>query len=391
MFKFLYLFAVTFFVHFFYFPLGHTAAKADAFEMPSGYPSYSYSGLKTVKTWVAPHHHADEYRMRKLCWQSTLSDPEDPDSRRVFIAVKNNPGDERYFGKAFPTNPPIELPALQWINKVGKERPVTSLELAAGFGYVSWKPPFAFSEKGGTHYVNELSSPMIDLIKTRVISGRLPADLQTLLRYAPGSCFDILTDRPELRGTCDAIIVNNLEHFFNPDTHLHQFMPLIRDLLAPGGRAFLSCNTFSFGGGVNDPLYKLYLERKKLNDLYPGFHEKTAEFLQEPEGQAILVGSHTISEASRPADDREIGTTTLGEPQKVTHKGQLFLKVRQHVVCNPFAPSIYKGIVAQFPDLRVIDSFFIDRDFSTKSPLWRQGSNFAAAIIEKNPLLQVAE
>ncbi len=347
----------------------------------------SFSKMETIKTWVAPHHNQTTHQ--EIQGNVAMTVKENPFSVHFAMPVQNDPGVTTYFGKSFPTIPAIELPFLQWVREVSanNQNPVT-MELAASMGLVSWKVPFAFPETVGMHYANELSHFMMDNVFPQMMDVRLknhPELMEKVMRL-PGDCFDIPQHYPALLGEVKALSVQNLEHFLNAETH-PKFIGLIESLLAPGGRAFLCSHSFMFGTDPNHPLRALYSERKQMGDLYPGFAEYDVTFTSI-KGAQMQVGDPEISNVSRPADDAEFVKIDKAEKDA----GVMFYspagrhvplqKSTQHIFMNSFSPSIYRGVVAKFPSLRVVDTFFIEKA-NTRVDQWGDGISHAAVIIEK--------
>lgn len=362
---------------------------ADAYRNSEAFnPETSpFSRMETLRTWVAPHHNQATHQ--EIQTNVAMTVKENPFSVHLAMPVQNDPGVTQYFGKSFPTIPVIELPFLQHVREVSASnpRPVT-MEMAASMGLVSWKVPFAFPEQGGMHYANELSHSMMDNVFSQMMDARLgnhPELMEKVMRL-PGDCFNIPQSHPELLGVVNDLYVQNVEHFFNAAIH-PKFIGLIESLLAPGGRAFLCSHSFMFGTDPNHPLRALYSERKQMGDLYPGFAEYDVTFTSI-KGTQMQVGDANISNVSRPADNAEFVKINKAEEDA----GVMFYspaeryvplqKSTQHVFTNSFSPSIYRAVVAKFPSLRVVDTFFVKHDGS-RVDQWGEDISHAAAIIEK--------
>ncbi len=346
-----------------------------------------FSQMATIKTWVAPHYHSEQ-TLKRIQADVALTVRENPGSVCFNEAIQNDPGEKKCFGRSFPTISAIELPFLQWVREISKTDPYpVTMEVAASMGLVSWKVPFAFPEDGGYHYANELSRAMLrnhfsDTILTRFSHH---PELREKIAQIPGSCFDIPKSYDELLGGINGFYAQNFGHCLNPQTHF-QFMELVESLLAPGGRAFLCDNSFEFGTDPNHPLHVLYLQREQMGDLYPGFAEynKTCSYIWK--GSQVFEGPIEFSNASRPVDDAEfLPPNQLDLPTEHMLYGEEFLKVKKiskHLLMNAFSPSIYGGLVAKFPSLRVVDTFFIEKA-NTRVDQWGKDVTHAAVIIEK--------
>ena len=75
--------------------------------------------------------------------------------------------------------------------------------------------------------MNDLNEFAIQEYIPTILKNRLSVeDNPNKIDYDLGDCFDILTRRPELKGKVNAIMVQNVEHFFNPEQH-QQFLMLL--------------------------------------------------------------------------------------------------------------------------------------------------------------------
>ncbi|MBW8309285.1 MAG: hypothetical protein K0M45_06575 [Candidatus Paracaedibacteraceae bacterium] len=378
--------------------VGSVSAQQNTYDYSSAFnpETAHFSKMVTIESWVADKHHSNEELMQRVQKNVAMTVPENSFSLHFTLPIKNNEGDDRYFGKSFPTLQDVELPFLQYVKQTLtlKEEPIT-LELAASIGMVSWKVPFAFSQEG-THYANDLSSLMLDSQFQKMVTNRLQeTGLEKYLKTLPGDCFQLLEQHPSLRNKVDAIYVQNLEHFFNPTKH-QSFLSLLDDLLAENGQAFLCAHSFKFGIDTAHPLFKLYSSRKAEGDIYPGFAAFDVEFIGIHK-TALTVGDAVISNVSRPTDDTEAQKIDIGLPQDIgSHfirpmgrQVELF-KMKNHVVENSFSPSIYRNAVALHPNLEVIDAFFMDGK-GKRLEKWGKDVHHAAAIIKKKPRTSIAE
>jgi hypothetical protein len=354
--------------------------------------SADFSKISTIKTWVADKHHGKKNFMEKLQSDIAMTVPQNPFAIHFVSAVRNNEGDQRYFGKSFHTLEAAELPFLQFVKKQSALGPINTLEIAASIGLVSWKVPYAFANNGH-HYANDLSTVMLDQEFQMVMNKRLQDKaLKESISKLPGDCFNLLTQRPDLKGKFNAIYVQNLEHFFNPIQH-QQFISLINELLAENGQAFLTAHSVPLKD-KNDSITRYYFERIVARDPYPGFMEYTVEFTKLKGKE--LITEHKLSNPSRPADDTTVKAEDMGAPANVTlidpTTGDCMLaeEGRQRVVSNAYSPVIYKTAVAHFPLLEVIDSFYMDKSGKKKEKLDPTVSH-AVAIIRKKPAVTIPE
>lgn len=187
------------------------AMETDWFNPEEAY----FSKIETLRTWVSSKHQSDD-KMKQIQRNVAMQVPENPFSYNFLIPIRNNKEDTRYFGKTFYTLKSVELPFLQFVHEISKNKNPVVLEIAASHGLVTWKIPYTF-EKGGTVYANELSSIILNNEFDALMSVRLNDDnLSQMVHKIPGDCFNIPSEHPKLIGQVDAIFVQNLEHFFNP-------------------------------------------------------------------------------------------------------------------------------------------------------------------------------
>ena len=120
-----------------------------------------FSQMATLRTWVSRQYQSDDIKMKEIQRNVGMETPENPFSLNFVKSVYNNRGDERYFGKNFYALESMQLPFLQFVHDISQNKEPIVLEIAAAWGLVTWKIPYAF-EKGGIVYTNELSSFMLE-------------------------------------------------------------------------------------------------------------------------------------------------------------------------------------------------------------------------------------
>lgn len=361
-----------------------------------------FSKLDTIKTWLRTDILKEEKKVEVIQRIIASIVPQNQNTHGFFKQVENDK-EIRYFDEIFPTIAAIELPFLQFVHDISRQKSPVTMEIAAATGFVSWKVPLAF-ETDGMHYANELSPVMneefdenIKLFTKGNGTDSKGNDLSLSIIKLPGSCFEILHRNPELKNKVDAVYVQNLEHFLNPIQH-QQFINLIANLLAPGGQAFLCAPSFAFDG-EDHPLYKLYQEQKKNKELYSGFAQFNVEFTTYAgtEIQSRDMGvKKIISNAMSPKDDavmepinledNPIGSWIiskknmgLGEYEVTEYEMR---RVKRYMIGDFFSPEIYRNAVALHPSLEVIDAFFIDGN-GIRKKAWDKTVLYAAAIIRK--------
>lgn len=276
------------------------------------------------------------------------------------------------------------------MHKISQDKNPIVVVIAAGNGVVPWKIPYTFENEGQV-YVNELSSEMVKKINS-LMADRLTDNLKEKTHIIPGSCFDILQKHPELEEKIDALYVQSLEHYLNPDQH-QQFLTLVNRLLAPGGRAFLAAETICASlVKKGNPAGALYWKNKE-KQMYPGFMTIVSQKLMSLDLIHCLLLN--VRNAFRP-DDSTVCEEKIEKKEKIeflyniggvltTIEGYPIVEI---LTCNFFTPRIYRNSVENHKSLSIIDSFFMDR-LGDKQYKFIGGenvlenTNLAAAIIEK--------
>jgi predicted O-methyltransferase YrrM len=342
-----------------------------------------FSQMNTLKSWVSEKYQDSEEIMQNLQINTHLEVFENLDSREFCLNVPSNDNDKNSYGSTFFAQPGIELPYLQQINKISKIKDnIICLEIAAGFGLVSWKLPYAVS-KNGTFYVNDLSDGLMDIFDT-MMESRLNKEQQKMMKKIPGDCFKILKNYPELKASVDVIFVKNLEHFFNPKQH-QAFFSMISDLLAPNGQAFLTAHTLPPLSKDHD-IYKLYESQK--NDLYPGFMKYQFTFKQYKDSSSLNKIPLAYHNPERPKDDENCGATvksseSLGICDIKGIGNKEIRKGTTEVITMRFTPTIYANIIAKDPSLSLKRSFFIN-NYGHEEKKFSKDSSHCCVIIQKN-------
>ncbi|MBI2706987.1 MAG: hypothetical protein HYX35_01525 [Proteobacteria bacterium] len=179
--------------------------------------------------------------------------------------IQNNTDDHRHFGRSFHSFTGIELPCLLDCYSPLGTPPKKYIELACADGKMVWKATAA----GALTTANDLSSKELGLLDM-IVQYRVPTQVTSITKI-PGSCFDILTQNPTLRGTSDVLFSKNLVHFLN-DQEAIKFAHLVRDLLKENGTAYITANTFL----KQDVAPKaLFVKNQNENNPFPGFQVHT--------------------------------------------------------------------------------------------------------------------
>lgn len=113
-----------------------------------------------------------------------------------------------------------------------------------------------------------------------ILGARVPAESRGRLTLAPGAFPDALALAP---GSLGAALACRLLHFFDGPA-LERAAAKLHEWLAPGGKAFVVCETPFIGTARR--FMPTYLERKKAGARWPGLIEDTSVF--DPDRAAQL-------------------------------------------------------------------------------------------------------
>lgn len=374
----------------------HSSHSTDNFNPESA----TFSQMKTLMTWVAKEHSQDPTFMKTLQRNVAMEVPENSYSYHLCCKpIQNNAGDTRYYGKSFPTIKHPALSFLKYVHNISATANVNVLEIAASLGLNSWKVPYAF-QKPGRVYVNELSTEMLKIFE-QLCEHRFVGKeaLKACITPLPGSCFDILRKNPELKGRFNAIYVQNLEHFLNPQEH-QLFLELIADLLAEDGRAFLVAHTFPPDQAASDnPVQILYKKNRASGILYPGFHQATLKARMLIQSHIPLPGIQ-VSDVIRPTDTAICGFNVISQSEPVLASTSFGLQqvgfTTQIVTTNTFTPEVYRDAIRRHrsvhvkTSLEILDSFFLDSTGNNYSSfVAAKEIIYTGVVIRKKPTVSV--
>lgn len=338
----------------------------------------TFSQMDTLKTWVSEKY---QDRIKKVQEDVALEVAQNPSAMDFCKGVVNNEGDENFYGNTFPALPGIELPYLQYVNKISKiKEDFIGLEIAGGMGRAMWKCPIASGSKG-TFYFNELSLKLNELFD-EMMEKRLSNKQRKTIKKIPGNCFKVLDD---LKGKVHVLLVENLEHFLTPEKH-KKFVELISNLLAPNGKAFLAAHCLTPQPDEH-PLTQHYNFQLEKGSIYPGFVKFDRTFLKIRESSGVL-GQGEISNVTTPKDDEPTSSTVIkieyshnGFIKQLQRETEVY-KITETVVAMQFKPDAIKKIYDQDPTLEVEDSYFMDF-FGCKQDESDESSSHCATIIRK--------
>lgn len=338
-----------------------------------------FANMNNMKTWINPSAYdgADE-TFKKLYLVNELSKTTSEYNHfEAYKKIKYNNSSKREQGWIYPTITPIELPFLQHVNQRSREKGggLVTMELGAGLCYVSSKLALAFMDPADKHYANDLDATLLNSDEaTGYIKRRFG---ENHVERIVGDCLTMFNTEQytHLKGTVDVLYAQTLENYFNPKEH-QQFVQLVSDLLAPGGRAYLCARAYTFMKTLkgDDVFFEHYLTRIESDevDLYPGF---------------IIVKSenHKLSILKPFSDNKRIETKhiTLNSGKRNQHK-----KIVHVATEHLFFKNVYLDTYGAHPDLKVIDAFYCGYRSDSRRSVLNEGAaqdpgHFVAAIVEK--------
>lgn len=240
---------------------------------------------------------------------------------------------------------------------------------------------------GGVHYMNDICAKALDCAVNKFLP-ECPVSMSHLvgknLIVDCGDCFSFAERHPGLVGKVDAIYIQNFEHFLSPKKH-QNLLNVIFDLLAPGGKAFLSALTFSFGLNEKHLGFAPYQENKKLGIVYPSY---LLEVTKTNTTKKNIFGNFydvIYTDVKKIDQDLDLPIGYINKIEGLSHKYDNL----SETYSNRFSPSVYKNPIKFFNDknksdfcLEVLDSYFISQNNEIVRK-WTDELQFAAAVVVK--------
>lgn len=278
-------------------------------------------------------------------------------------SIVNNPGDTTYYGKSFHSLWQIQLPFLQECAALTVKRSdKIGIELACADGKVIWK---ALST-GMQMYAVDQSTAELEFLRKKV-EARV-AEASSTLTVLPLSCFDILSQNPQLEGSFHVLYSQNLIHFFSVN-QCAAFAELVYRLLAPEGTAYITANTLPKG---EKETLALYTRSKAERTAFPGHmvHHIEKSYVKEK-----LLCSKVVSvEMAKP---HETGCYEL-----VSEEHGVTTKKCFRCVSNVFDTETLTGLFTTF-GLELVDQFYMDESGMRRSAAMDEDSVFVSVILRK--------
>jgi len=197
-----------------------------------------------VKKWVNPKSTGplDTKEIKKLIKKEHPPlDASEVRSGKEDMPIKEIHGDNKQITGmlTFPILPFIQLPFLKALHDFNANENVANvIDLGGSDGRFSWKALLT----GSKVVLNDLYKNQIEKAR-KFISKHMPNNIKNFDSVA-GNLFTILEDSPRYKNHFNFVYAQNVAHFFNP-AQCEKFAILIWDLLTPGGKAFITTQTFA--------------------------------------------------------------------------------------------------------------------------------------------------
>jgi 2-polyprenyl-3-methyl-5-hydroxy-6-metoxy-1,4-benzoquinol methylase len=151
--------------------------------------------------------------------------------------------------KTFPILEYVQWPLLKELfDSYQKNHKLELFEIGASSGRFAWKALLT----GANVTINDLYANQLDKAH-EFVEDNLPEYYNVNLNSIKGDILDIFNIAPSSKNKFDFVYSQNLIHFFNP-IECKSFAKIVWDLLKPGGKAYITSQTFA----VNVPLFGVY-------------------------------------------------------------------------------------------------------------------------------------
>lgn len=151
--------------------------------------------------------------------------------------------------KTFPILEFVQWPFLKELfDSYQKNHDVEVFEIGASSGRFAWKELLT----GAKVTINDLYANQLDKAHA-FVKDNLPQDYSNNLDSIKGDIFNIFNIAPDTKNKFDFVYSQNVIHFFNP-IECKSFTKIVWDLLKPGGKSYITSQTFA----VSVPLFGAY-------------------------------------------------------------------------------------------------------------------------------------
>lgn len=150
--------------------------------------------------------------------------------------------------------------------KSGVEKSI--IEIGSGWGATVWKEIYAGCKS--TAYDISFKTKYTSANFDNYVSSHLPENLyKNKLTKISGDILKVHYEYPELLGTYDLVNAQNVIHFMGPRTSM-KFAQIIYDLLKPGGKAFVSAESYHLWRKEDPSCIKIYNANKESSNKFSG-------------------------------------------------------------------------------------------------------------------------
>lgn len=154
--------------------------------------------------------------------------------------------------KTFPILEFVQWPFLKELfDSYQKSHNVEVFEIGASSGRFAWKTLLT----GANVTINDIYANQLDKAH-EFVEDNLPKYYNSNLHSIKGDILDIFNIAPDVKNKFDFVYSQNVIHFLNP-VECKSFTKIVWDLLKPGGKAYITSQTFA----VNIPLFGVYSDQ----------------------------------------------------------------------------------------------------------------------------------
>ena len=324
--------------------------------------------------WLATQHHANPQLITAL-----NQFVEESASKNSQEAVLFSNGEN--FGQTQPTKHDVEGRFLKEVHELSTQISINTLEIGCSKGLISLKVPFCFEEKS-KHIGIDLSSSALGAAKKKAKALLKPFELDKSCHFKNWDLFALPSKAPQYQGKFQFVYSQNVVHFSIKPEQALNFFKIIDWTLAPGGRAFISAE-------APDVRYvgDLYTRQAQdPNNIFPGLITWAANQVNLADGRVSIM--RPVIEV-RPAHEDDTQTPQILESFHKNIRIAGTTDIVWHLVhtvrstLNFFTPEVFRRVVAQYHDLEIVDTYFVNME-GRRMPSEELGEFLTAvAIIQK--------
>jgi hypothetical protein len=167
------------------------------------------------------------------------------------------------------------------------------IDIGSGWGSTVWKELLAGCKTTAYDISYQLKQTNKNFDK--YVSQRVPKEIfnENLIKIT-GDILNIREEHPEILGSFDLVNSQNLIHFFGPSNCL-KFANIVYDLLKPGGKAFISAESYQQYKNDDTTCLEVYNYNKQSGSKFPGqiyyesFFNNPAKCFRNNSGELFVI------------------------------------------------------------------------------------------------------